>query len=93
MGTESVTFLSNQENTGTLYSIPGLDYVGHEDVLPYQTTEKQPIHNHLFEKFLQHDSESGLFIIVFISDKNHKIKGAVFLVQPFFTITRFETNR
>jgi polymerase delta-interacting protein 2 len=52
VGTESVTFLSNQENNGTLYSIPGLDYVGHEDVLPYKTTQKQPIHNHLFDKFL-----------------------------------------
>ena len=38
---------------------PGLDYVGHEDILPYQTTEKQPIHNHLFDKFLGLDTESG----------------------------------
>ena len=30
----------------------GLDYVGHEDVLPYKTTQKQPIFNHLFDKFL-----------------------------------------
>ena len=30
----------------------GLDYVGHEDVLPYRTTQKQPIFNHLFDKFI-----------------------------------------
>jgi len=33
-------------------SCAGLDYVGHEDVLPYKTTQKQPIFNHLFDKFL-----------------------------------------
>ena len=37
----------------------GLDYVGHEDVLPYKTTEKQPIHNHLFDKFLTGDENNG----------------------------------
>lgn len=37
----------------------GLDYVGHEDVLPYKTTEKQPIQNQLFDKFLASDSGSG----------------------------------
>ena len=42
---------------------PGLDYVGHEDVLPYKTTEKQPIQNHLFDKFLSQDEESGKFSI------------------------------
>jgi len=40
--------------TVTLMYLPcaGLDYVGHEDVLPYKTTQKQPIFNHLFDKFL-----------------------------------------
>jgi len=75
VGTESVTFLSNQENSGTLYSIPGLDYVGHEDILPYQTTEKQPIHNHLFDKFLGLDTESGSYVAKDTlhewQDKNH----------------------
>ena len=40
-------------------TVPGLDYVSHEDVLPYKTTESQPIHNHLFDKFLAHDPASG----------------------------------
>ena len=39
---------------------PGLDYVGHEDVLPYKTTEKQPIQNHLFDKFLSQESDEGI---------------------------------
>ena len=38
--------------------VPGLDYVGHEDILPYATTEKQPIQNHLFDKFLALDNDS-----------------------------------
>ncbi|KAK6620610.1 polymerase delta-interacting protein 2 [Polyplax serrata] len=49
---EAVTFLGNQENSRSLYAIPGLDYVAHEDVLPYTTAEKQPLHHELFDKFL-----------------------------------------
>ncbi|XP_074640885.1 polymerase delta-interacting protein 2-like isoform X2 [Tubulanus polymorphus] len=55
---EAVTFLGNQENSRSLYAIPGLDYVGHEDVLPYNSTEKHPIKHELFEKFLIHDPDS-----------------------------------
>nr|CAG4650208.1 EOG090X07J3 [Sida crystallina] len=57
--TESVTFLGQQENSksGTLYAIPGLDYVAHEDILPYKTTEKQPLQHDLFDKFLAPDNE------------------------------------
>lgn len=52
--TESVTFLGNQaENTRNLYAIPGLDYVAHEDILPYSTDDKVPIQHELFDKFLQ----------------------------------------
>ena len=42
-----------------IHIFAGLDYVGHEDVLPYRTTEKQPINNHLFDKFLALDKDSG----------------------------------
>lgn len=55
--TESVTFLGNQENSRSLYAIPGLDYVAHEDILPYATTEKDPLHHELFDKFLMIDPE------------------------------------
>jgi polymerase delta-interacting protein 2 len=51
--TEAVTFLGNQENSRSLYAIPGLDYVAHEDVIPYVPTEKNPLHHELFDKFLQ----------------------------------------
>ena len=53
--TESVTFLGNQsENSRNLYAIPGLDYVAHEDVLPYSTEDIAPIQHELFDKFLMH---------------------------------------
>ncbi|XP_064653314.1 polymerase delta-interacting protein 2-like isoform X2 [Lineus longissimus] len=54
--TEAVTFLGNQENSQSLYAIPGLDYVAHEDILPYTSTEKQPIDHDLFDRFLIGDS-------------------------------------
>ncbi|XP_054280361.1 polymerase delta-interacting protein 2 isoform X2 [Macrosteles quadrilineatus] len=50
--TEAVTFLGNQDSSRSLYAIPGLDYVAHEDILPYTTTEKQPLQHELFDKFL-----------------------------------------
>ena len=37
----------------------GLDYVAHEDLLPYTTTEQAPIQHELFDKFLMHDPESS----------------------------------
>nr|CAG4651034.1 EOG090X07J3 [Simocephalus serrulatus] len=55
--TEAVTFLGQQENSKSLYAIPGLDYVAHEDVLPYRTTEHQPLCHELFEKFLMPDPD------------------------------------
>lgn len=55
-----ITILSGFDGT-LVCSLTGLDYVGHEDILPYTTTEKQPIHNHLFDKFLTQDSESSTF--------------------------------
>jgi len=57
--TEAVTFLGNADNKA-LYAIPGLDYVAHEDVLPYCSSEPQPIHHELFEKFLKHDKEGKI---------------------------------
>ena len=40
----------------SLYS-SGLDYVAHEDVLPYYTPDSAPIQHELFDKFLMHDSQ------------------------------------
>lgn len=50
-----------QDSRGSVYSIPGLDYVSHEDIVPYMTSDTQPIHNELFEKFFGYDVESGMF--------------------------------
>nr|CAI5832129.1 unnamed protein product [Callosobruchus analis] len=50
--TESVTFLGNQESSRSLYAIPGLDYVAHEDIIPYVSAEKTPLNHELFDKFL-----------------------------------------
>lgn len=50
--TEAVTFLGNQESSRSLYAIPGLDYVAHEDILPYTSGERPPVHHELFDKFL-----------------------------------------
>ena len=48
-----MTFLGNpSENNRNLYAIPGMDYVSHEDIIPYSTREKTPIQHELFERFL-----------------------------------------
>ncbi|XP_015763218.1 PREDICTED: polymerase delta-interacting protein 2-like [Acropora digitifera] len=50
---EIVTFLG-YESENALYSIPGLDYISQEDVLPYMISDisSHPIHHELFDKFL-----------------------------------------
>ncbi|XP_035382949.1 polymerase delta-interacting protein 2-like isoform X2 [Electrophorus electricus] len=53
--TEAVTFLANHDDSRALYAIPGLDYVSHEDILPYNSTDQVPIQHELFERFLMFD--------------------------------------
>ncbi|XP_025070381.1 polymerase delta-interacting protein 2, partial [Alligator sinensis] len=53
--TEAVTFLANHDDSRALYAIPGLDYVSHEDILPYNSTDQVPIQHELFERFLIYD--------------------------------------
>ncbi|CAB3387989.1 Hypothetical predicted protein [Cloeon dipterum] len=53
--TEAVTFLGHQDSARSLYAIPGLDYVAHEDILPYTASENStqpPLQHELFDKFL-----------------------------------------
>ncbi|XP_005102673.1 polymerase delta-interacting protein 2 [Aplysia californica] len=57
--TEAVTFLGNQDNSRALYAIPGLDYVAHEDVLPYNSPDPGPIQHELFDKFLVNEPENN----------------------------------
>jgi polymerase delta-interacting protein 2 len=47
-----VTFLGNDKDS-SLYAIPGLDYVSHEDVLPYIPSEAKPINHELFDRFFE----------------------------------------
>ncbi|XP_037730758.1 polymerase delta-interacting protein 2 [Drosophila subpulchrella] len=56
--TEAVTFLGNQDSNRSLYAIPGLDYVAHEDIMPYNSSEKSPLQHELFDKFLTHAPEA-----------------------------------
>lgn len=37
----------------------GLDYVSHEDILPYNSTDQVPIQHELFERFLSYDQTKG----------------------------------
>lgn len=52
-----MTFLGNQESSRSLYAIPGLDYVAHEDIIPYTSAEKTPLQHELFDKFLVYNTE------------------------------------
>nr|XP_033800229.1 polymerase delta-interacting protein 2-like isoform X2 [Geotrypetes seraphini] len=55
--TEAVTFLASHADSQALYAIPGLDYVGHEDVLPYTSSDSLPIRHDLFQRFFTHNPE------------------------------------
>lgn len=74
-----MTFL-NPENTRNLYALPGLDYVAHDDIIPYSTQDKSPIQHELFERFLaskeeMSDSDSMVFApqstLLAWQEKNH----------------------
>ncbi|EHB13099.1 Polymerase delta-interacting protein 2 [Heterocephalus glaber] len=43
--TEAVSFLGNHDDSQALYAIPGLDYVSHEDILPYTSTDQETTEN------------------------------------------------
>ncbi|XP_014354159.1 polymerase delta-interacting protein 2 isoform X6 [Latimeria chalumnae] len=55
--TEAVTFLANHDDSRALYAIPGLDYVGHDDILPYTSADPTPIQHELFERFFSSSPE------------------------------------
>jgi len=41
-----------------IQTVPGVDYVSHQDILPYSSAEKAPIKNELFKHFFQQNSEN-----------------------------------
>lgn len=56
--TEAVTFLGHPDNSKSVYSIKGLDYVAHEDILPYTSYEETPIHHELHGKLFRFNQDS-----------------------------------
>lgn len=56
--TEAVTFLGHPDNSKSVYSIKGLDYVAHEDILPYTSYEETPIRHELHKKLFRYDPEA-----------------------------------
>lgn len=59
--TEAVTFLGHPDNSKSVYSIKGLDYVAHEDILPYTSFEEQPIQHELHKKLFKYNpDDSGI---------------------------------
>ncbi|XP_065664340.1 polymerase delta-interacting protein 2 isoform X3 [Hydra vulgaris] len=72
---ESVTFLGSK-NDISLYAIPGLDYVHHDEILPYISSDSQPIQHELFEKFLKPTNGvpafEGSSTLQMWHEKNHK---------------------
>ena len=58
---EGITFLG-QNSDNKFYTIPGIDYISHEDVLPYEQSEsiRDPIQHNLFQKFLEKRTDTSL---------------------------------
>ena len=48
-----VVTLSRRENKPYLFSISGIDYVSHEDIIPYTSCEETPVQHNLFDKFFE----------------------------------------
>ncbi|CAA2962566.1 polymerase delta-interacting 2 [Olea europaea subsp. europaea] len=56
--TEAVTHLGHPDNSKSVFSIKGLDYVAHEDILPYKSLEEPPIEHELHKKLFKSNAES-----------------------------------
>jgi hypothetical protein len=56
--------------------ISGLDYVAHEDVLPYTGTDKSPLHHDYCDYFLTYTADQSKFF----TNLNRKEKGGWFMV-------------
>ena len=58
---EAVVFLRGPKANRAHYSIPGLDYASHTDILPYTSTEKMPIAHDFFDKFVVFDPLQSMY--------------------------------
>lgn len=52
---EAVTYLGKPEANHGIYTIPGMDYVAHEDILPFTPTARNSIHHDLVDKFFTYN--------------------------------------
>ena len=51
---EAVTMIYSNSRSDTkpfLHAIPGIDYVSHDDIIPYTSCEDIPVHHNFFDKF------------------------------------------
>ncbi|XP_072043886.1 polymerase delta-interacting protein 2-like [Amphiura filiformis] len=77
---EGVTFLGNRDQgSSRLYRVVGLDNVSHDDVLPYVSSEIQPIQHDLFDKFLEHAAGNDPPYMPITTLKEWKTKNHPFL--------------
>ncbi|XP_075261075.1 polymerase delta-interacting protein 2-like [Convolutriloba macropyga] len=53
--TEGVTFLHESEENSPFFTIPGLDYVSHTDIMPYSSLSVKPIQHNLLDKFISYE--------------------------------------
>ena len=60
--TEGVTFLHESEENSPFFTIPGLDYVAHDDVMPYSTLSVRPIQHSLLDKFISYEPTTGVCV-------------------------------
>lgn len=56
---ETYTILGT-ENSRPLFTIPGLDHVSHEDILPYTSADQKPIEHSLVEEFFTRTQGNAL---------------------------------
>lgn len=56
--TEAVTFLGHVNNSKSVYSVKGLDYVAHEDIIPYISHEQHPIQHELHNKLFRRKEQT-----------------------------------
>lgn len=57
--TEVVTFLGHPDSSKDVHPIRGLDYVAHEDILPYTSHEERPIHHELHSRLFRYQNNSS----------------------------------
>ena len=64
---EGITFLGSKTDN-KFYTIPGIDYISHHDVLPYEHSEstRDPIQHNLFTKFFEKKTDASKYVCLFV---------------------------